>query len=85
MADDSVRNFGLGAVLGGLTAYWLRGALNRAERAGRAVGADAYGMAGSGTFEGTVSPAEVLAERAERAGRGVGAQRYGSEPVDEER
>ena len=79
MADDSIRNFGLGAILGGLTAYWLRGLQERAERAGRAVGGEAYGTEGSGSFEGTVSPAELLHERAERAGRGVGAQRYGSE------
>jgi hypothetical protein len=79
MADDGIRNFGLGAVLGGVVAYWLRGLQDRAERAGRAVGADVYGMAGSGTFEGTVTPAEVLADRAERAGRGGGARQYGSD------
>jgi len=79
MADDGIRNFGLGAVLGGAVAYWLRGLQNRAERAGRAVGAEVYGGEGSGTFEGTVTPATVMADRAERAGRGTGARQYGSD------
>jgi hypothetical protein len=43
MADDGIRNFGLGAVLGGVVAYWLRGLQDRAERAGRGAGARQYG------------------------------------------
>lgn len=83
MSDDGVRNFGLGALLGGAVAYWLRGLQERAERAGRAVGAEVYGTEGTSMFEGTVTPAEVLAERAERAGRAAGARQYGSERLSD--
>ena len=83
MADESVKHFGLGALLGGAVAYWLRGLQARAERAGRAIGAEAYGTEGTSTFEGTVTPAEVLAERAERAGRATGARGYGAEHLSD--
>jgi hypothetical protein len=83
MADDGIKHFGLGALLGGAVAYWLRGMQERAERAGRAVGADVYGTEGTSTFEGTVTPAEVVAERAERAGRATGGRVYGAETLSD--
>lgn len=79
MADDAVKHFGLGAILGGIAAYSLRLLQERAERAGRAVGGEVYGTEGTSTFEGTLAPSTVLHERAERAGRGAGARQYGSD------
>ena len=46
MADDGIKHFGLGALVGGALAYWARGLQERAERTGRAVGARAYGAGG---------------------------------------
>lgn len=82
----AIGKFGVGAVVGGALAYWLRGTLERsgtrAERIGRAVGADVYG-AGSG-FSGTTDlpPAAPPGERAERSGRATGARFYGASPGD---
>lgn len=79
MADDAVKHFGIGAILGGIAAYSLRMLQERAERAGRAVGGEVYGTEGTSTFEGTVTPSAVLHERAERAGRAAGARHYGTD------
>ena len=43
MADDAVKHFGIGAVLGGIAAYSIRVLQERAERAGRATGARQFG------------------------------------------
>jgi len=62
MADDGIKHFGLGALVGGALAYWARGLQERAERTGRAVGARAYG-AGAEPQVDTVTPAAAFAGR----------------------
>jgi hypothetical protein len=79
MADDGIKHFGLGALVGGALAYWARGLQERAERTGRAVGARAYG-AGAEPQVDTVTPAAAFAGRSERVGRATGARHYGVEP-----
>ena len=80
MADDGIKHFGLGALVGGAVAYWLRGMQDRAERTGRAVGARAYGSDVEPQMD-TVTPAQAFAGRSERVGRATGARHYGVEPT----
>jgi len=78
MTDDGIKQFGIGALVGGALAYWLRGLQERAERTGRAVGARAYGTDVDPQVD-TVTPGRAFAGRSERVGRSTGARVYGTD------
>jgi hypothetical protein len=78
MADDGIKHFGLGALVGGALAYWLRGMQERAERTGRAVGARTYGADVDPQVD-TVTPGQAFSGRSERVGRATGARMYGTD------
>ena len=78
MADDGIKHFGLGALVGGALAYWLRGAQERAERTGRAVGARVYGADVEPEGD-TITPGAAFAGRSERVGRATGSRMYGTD------
>jgi hypothetical protein len=78
MADDGIKHFGIGALVGGAVAYWLRGLQERAERTGRAVGARTYG-AEDEPETNLVPPGTAFAGRSERVGRATGSRMYGTD------
>jgi hypothetical protein len=80
MAESGIKQFGLGALVGGALAYWARGMQERAERTGRAVGARTYGAEAEPQVD-TVTPGAAFAGRSERVGRATGARQYGVEPT----
>jgi hypothetical protein len=77
MADDNIKHFGMGALVGGAVAYWVRGLQARAERTGRAVGARNYGAEVEPQVD-TVTPGTAFAGRSERVGRATGSRMYGT-------
>jgi hypothetical protein len=78
MADDGLKHFGIGALIGGAVAYWARGLQERAERTGRAVGARTYG-AEVEPETNLVPPGTAFAGRSERVGRATGSRMYGTD------
>jgi hypothetical protein len=78
MADDGLKHFGIGALIGGAVAYWARGLQERAERTGRAVGARTYGAEVDPQVD-TIGPGAAFAGRSERVGRATGSRVYGTD------